>query len=58
MIVPVSRRGRLSSSKKVNPYRACNNGFCRDFLCSGGYDLGTDILMYPIILSESGSLLK
>ena len=42
MTVRGSRRLRLSSSKRVNPYRACNYGLCRDFLCGGGYDLGTD----------------
>ena len=30
-----------SSSEKVNSYKACSCGLCRDFLCGGGYDLGT-----------------
>ena len=30
-----------SSSKKVNPYKACIYGLCRDFLDGDGYDLGT-----------------
>ena len=31
-------------SKKVNPYKACIYGLCRDFLDGVGYDLGTKIL--------------
>lgn len=30
-----------SLSKKVNPYKACIYGLCRDFLDGVGYDLGT-----------------
>lgn len=30
-----------SLNKKVNPYKACIYGLCRDFLCANGYDLGT-----------------
>lgn len=30
-----------SSNKKVNPYKACIYGLCRDFLDGVGYDLGT-----------------
>jgi len=32
MIALVSHRQRLSSNKKVNPYKACSYGLCRDFL--------------------------
>ena len=28
---------------KVNPYKACSYGLCRDFLDGVGYDLGTKI---------------
>ena len=28
---------------KVNPYKACIYGLCRDFLDGVGYDLGTKI---------------
>lgn len=31
----------LNSNKKVNPYKACIYGLCRDFLDGVGYDLGT-----------------
>ena len=34
----------LSSSERVNSYKACSCGLCRDFLCGGGYDLGTKFL--------------
>ncbi len=44
MIVRGNRRGRLSSSERVNSYKACSCGLCRDFLCGGGYDLGTKFL--------------
>lgn len=30
-----------SSNKKVNPYKACIYGLCRDFFDGVGYDLGT-----------------
>ena len=30
-----------SLNKKVNPYKACIYGLCRDFLDGDGYDLGT-----------------
>lgn len=30
-----------SLNKKVNPYKACIYGLCRDFLDGVGYDLGT-----------------
>ena len=30
-------------NKKVNPYKACSYGLCRDFLDGVGYDLGTKI---------------
>ena len=33
-----------SLSKKVNPYKACIYGLCRDFLDDDGYDLGTKII--------------
>lgn len=33
-----------SSNKKVNPYKACIYGLCRDFLDGVGYDLGTKYL--------------
>lgn len=39
MILPVSRLGRLSLSKKVNPYKACIYGLCRDFLDGYGYEI-------------------
>ena len=32
-----------SLNKKVNPYKACIYGLCRDFLEGVGYDLGTKI---------------
>ena len=35
-----------SLSKKVNPYKACIYGLCRDFLCANGYDLGTLYYLY------------
>ena len=41
MILQVSRLERLSLNKKVNPYKACIYGLCRDFLDGVGYDLGT-----------------
>ena len=31
---------------KVNPYKACIYGLCRDFLDGNGYDLGTKILIF------------
>ncbi len=31
-----------SLNKKVNPYKACSYGLCRDFLDGVGYDLGTN----------------
>ena len=34
-----------SLNKKVNPYKACNYGLCRDFLYLNGYVLGTKILI-------------
>ena len=34
----------FSLSKKVNPYKACIYGLCRDFLDDSGYDLGTKYL--------------
>ncbi len=33
-----------SLSKKINPYKACIYGLCRDFLDGNGYDLGTKYL--------------
>ena len=33
-----------SLSKKINPYKACIYGLCRDFLNGNGYDLGTKYL--------------
>ena len=45
MIVRGNRRLRLSLNKKVNPYKACIYGLCRDFLDGVGYDLGTKIIM-------------
>ena len=30
---------------KVNPYKACIYGLCRDFLDGVGYDLGTKIIL-------------
>lgn len=36
----------LSLSKKVNPYKACIYGLCRDFLDGIGYDLGTKLILY------------
>ena len=38
---PVTRMKSLSLNKKVNPYKACIYGLCRDFLDGAGYDLGT-----------------
>ena len=32
-----------SLNKKVNPYKACIYGLCRDFLDGVGYDLGTKL---------------
>ena len=37
-----------SLNKKVNPYKTCIYGLCRDFLDGVGYDLGTFI--FRIIL--------
>lgn len=34
-----------SLNKKVNPYKACIYGLCRDFLYLNGYVLGTKILI-------------
>mgnify|MGYP005902775783 FL=1 len=31
---------------KVNPYKACIYGLCRDFLDGIGYDLGTKLILY------------
>lgn len=31
---------------KVNPYKACIYGLCRDFLDGVGYDLGTKLILY------------
>lgn len=43
-----------SLSKKVNPYKACIYGLCRDFLDGVGYDLGTKILtIWRTLLSGS-----
>ena len=33
-----------SLNKKINPYKACIYGLCRDFLDGNGYDLGTKYL--------------
>lgn len=46
MIVPESHLPRLSSNKKVNPYKACIYELCRDFLDGVGYDLGTKYNFY------------
>ena len=35
-----------SLNKKVNPYKACIYGLCRDFLDGDGYDLGTRLVVY------------
>ena len=37
----------MSLNKKVNPYKACIYGLCRDFLDGDGYDLGTKLWEYP-----------
>ena len=43
-----------SLNKKVNPYKACIYGLCRDFLDGVGYDLGTKILtIWRTMLSGS-----
>ena len=34
-----------SLNKKVNPYKACIYGLCRDFLDDDGYDLGTKLVV-------------
>ena len=39
-------------NKKVNPYKACIYGLCRDFLDGIGYDLGTKILAVDGIRDE------
>lgn len=44
MIARGNHRQRLSLNKKVNPYKACIYGLCRDFLDGVGYDLGTKYL--------------
>nr|DAS92019.1 MAG TPA: hypothetical protein [Caudoviricetes sp.] len=46
----------MSLSKKVNPYKACNYGLCRDFFSVNGYVLGTKIFKhysYNVIYFES-----
>ena len=35
-----------SLNKKVNPYKACIYGLCRDFFDGVGYDLGTNCLFF------------
>ena len=35
------KKNFASLNKKVNPYKACIYGLCRDFLDGVGYDLGT-----------------
>lgn len=42
----------LSSSKKVNPYKACIYGLCRDFLDGVGYDLGTKLFFILVVKFE------
>lgn len=41
----MKRSPQRSSSKKINPYKACIYGLCRDFLNGNGYDLGTNIYL-------------
>ena len=39
-----------SLNKKVNPYKACIYGLCRDFLDGVGYDLGTKLFLAIYLL--------
>lgn len=39
-----------SLNKKVNPYKACIYGLCRDFLDGDGYDLGTKLFLAIYLL--------
>ena len=47
-----------SLSKKINPYKACIYGLCRDFLDGNGYDLGTKYLFTFRYSSFIGSIPK
>jgi hypothetical protein len=48
------KKNFASLNKKVNPYKACIYGLCRDFLDGVGYDLGTKILtIWRTMLSGS-----
>ena len=38
----------LSLNKKVNPYKACIYGLCRDFLDGVGYDWGTKLVFIEV----------
>ena len=42
-----------SLNKKVNPYKACSYGLCRDFLDGVGYDLGTNLLLFARVRRDS-----
>ena len=37
-----------SLNKKVNPYKACIYGLCRDFLDGVGYDWGTKLVFIEV----------
>lgn len=39
---------KSSLSKKVNPYKACIYGLCRDFLDGVGYDWGTKLVFIEV----------
>ena len=41
IVLNLQRHKKVSARIRVNPYRACSYGICRDFLYGGGYDLGT-----------------
>ena len=41
---------KSSLNKKVNPYKACIYGLCRDFLDGVGYDLGTKLFLAIYLL--------
>lgn len=39
---------KSSLNKKVNPYKACIYGLCRDFLDGVGYDWGTKLVFIEV----------
>ena len=47
-VLPQKTIKKVASKQKVNPYKACIYGLCRDSLDGVGYDLGT--IIFRIIL--------